>query len=106
MNEVINSIEDGNCDDDLAAILDAVRSRQKVLAARNVRDLSPGDTVRFSNAIRPKYLVGKTATVVKLNKKTVVVDCPEDASYGRFSGSSNVRCPNALIEGRTEEVAA
>jgi hypothetical protein len=105
MNEVINSIEDGNCDDDLAAILDAVRLRQKTLAARQVRDLSPGDTVRFSDAIRPKYLVGKTATVVKLNRQTVVVDCPDDPSYGRFSGSSGVRCPNSLIEGREESVA-
>ena len=105
MNEVISSIEDGHCDDDLSAIIDAVRSRQQVLAARNVRALAPGDTVRFSDSIRPKYLIGKTATVVKLNKKTVVVDCPDDPDYGRFSGSSNVRCPNSLIEGRPEVVA-
>ncbi len=100
MNEVINSIEDGACDDDLTAIISAVRSRQQILAARNVRVLSPGDAVKFSDSIRPKYLIGKTATVVKLNRKTVVVDCPDDPSYGKFSGSSNVRCPNSLIEGR------
>jgi hypothetical protein len=37
VNEVINSIEDGACDDDLTAIISAVRSRQQILAARNVR---------------------------------------------------------------------
>jgi hypothetical protein len=96
---LLDSIIGGAHDSDLDAIVGAIRDRQKILAARTVAAIKPGDTVRFSNEIRPRYLVGKTATVVKVNRQSVVVNCPADPAYGRFEGARNVRCPNALIEG-------
>lgn len=95
----MHSILNGDVDDDLDRIQASIKQRREYLASMTVSFLREGDTVRFSDRIRPKYLQGKTATVVKVNQKTIVVDCPSDPSYGRFSGSKKVRCPNELIEG-------
>lgn len=97
--DIIVEIENGAFDDALVDITEAVKTRTKILADRNARSLSIGDEVQFSDLISPKYLRGLTATVKKINKKTVVVDCPIDPDYGRFSGSKNVKCPNTLILG-------
>lgn len=98
---IIQDISSGNHDDNLRDIILAAQGRTKTLSNRKVQDLDiqPGDEVRFSNSIRPKYLIGKTAKVVKLNSKSVVIDCPADPSYGRFENSKGVRCPNSVIEG-------
>lgn len=98
MNKTLLSIINGESDSELDAIAEAVRTRKHALASINVVSVSHGDTVRFSDRIRPKYLVGLTAEVVKRNPKSVVVNCPSDLRYGRFSGARNVRCPNDLIE--------
>jgi len=99
--EVVRAIRSGAFDPaDLAAIDSAVRTRRKIEIERKVQDLgiAPGDTVKFSTAIRPKYLIGATAEVVKVNQKSVTVKCPDDPAYGRFQGKRSVRCPNGLIE--------
>jgi len=100
VEDIIVEIKNGAFDDALTDITDSVKTRTKILAALNARSLSIGDEVTFSDAISPKYLRGLTATVVKINQKTIVVDCPSDYRYGRFSGSKKVKCPNTLIEGR------
>lgn len=99
MSATIADIQDGKLDDDLDIITEAIRDRRKLLASRKVIGIKPGDTVQFSDNIRPKYLVGRTATVVKRNTKSIVVSCPDDPAYGRFQNSKNVRCPNDLIAG-------
>ena len=98
-NPILLAIINGEADDSLDAIRSAIAARRQSLASINVAALHAGDTVRFSNAIRPKYLVGLPATVVKLNRESVVVNCPNDPAYGRFTNHRNVRCPNSLIEG-------
>jgi hypothetical protein len=97
---VLLSIINGEADNDLDAIIQAVRTRRQSLASLNVSSLHVGDTVHFSAEIRPRYLIGLPATVVKINPKSITVNCPDDADYGRFQGSKNVRCPNSLIQGR------
>lgn len=99
MESLLENIRDGEHDGALDQIVEAVRERKKTLANWTMRSLKPGDEVRFSDQIRPKYLVGRTATVQKINRQSIVVSCPDDPTYGRFCGSQNVRCPNTLIEG-------
>lgn len=96
---IISEIIIGEHDDALVNIDQAITERRKSLARATALTLCPGDEVRFSDTIRPKYLIGKTATVYKVNRQSIVVSCPDDPSYGRFQGSYNVRCPNHLIEG-------
>lgn len=95
----INAIQDGACDEHFDLVYGAIKERKSILASRNVVGVRTGDTVTFSNSIRPKYLIGMTATVVKRNPKSVVVTCPDDPAYGRFQNARNVRCPNSLIAG-------
>lgn len=98
MSTYIDDILNGECDGKLLDQLeDAIRERRASLANRRRFKLAKGDTVTFSDVIRPKYLVGLKATVEKVNPKSVVVSCPDDASYGRFRNAKNVRCPFALI---------
>lgn len=99
-NAIIDTIIGGGHDDSLDSLSDAIKQRRQIVAARTASSLRSGDTVAFSDLIRPKYLVGLTATVVKVNRQSVVVNCPDDASYGRFRNAKNVRCPNSLIAGK------
>lgn len=97
--QFVGGIALGEYDEHLDQIIDLVRARQKETSRKRLATIRTGQTVRFSTTIRPKYLVGKTATVVKVNHQSIVVSCPDDPSYGRFQNSKNVRCPNSLIAG-------
>ena len=99
-DEMLMSITRGDLDGDLRAIEEAVRERERTLARVTTLGLKVGDEVEFSQGIRPKYLAGLTATVVRKNAQSVVVDCPNDSRYGRFAGAKGVRCANALIAGK------
>jgi len=69
-----------------------------VTREQKVRMYSPGETVRFNSKIRPKYLAGLEATVVKCNRTTITVSCPNYAAYGRFQGKTQVRTPIEVVE--------
>lgn len=97
--DLYQQILNGQYDDDLADITEAIRTRKQLKAKTTVMGIKVGDTVRFSTTIRPKYLVGLPATVVKRNRESVVVSCPNTPDYGRFAGGKNIRCSNILIEG-------
>lgn len=101
-DDFITAILDGDLDGDLDRLTAAIRDRKQTVAARVRYQVRPGDTVRFSDVIRPRYLVGLTATVTRANPKSIVVSCPQDSAYGRFAGAQNVRCPLELIEGKVE----
>lgn len=96
---LLDAILGGLHDAELAEIAGAIRDREKIVQRRAASALSPGDTVKFSDSIRPKYLVGLPVTVVKINPQSIVVNCPSESAYGRFSGAKRVRCPLALIAG-------
>lgn len=92
------AILDGKFDEDLDAITGAVRQRRKQVDSIKLLFCGPGDTVQFNSTIRPKYLQGLTATVVKVNKTTITVTCPDDPRYGRFQNSKAVKCPSSLFD--------
>ena len=83
------------------ASLDAVgamlKDHRAFLADLNTMSLGVGDTITFTKPLRPVYLIGKTATVTKVNDKTVVVDFPNDPAMRRYSGASGVRVPKSCV---------
>lgn len=94
LTAVLTAILNGEFDGDERAIYDAFKTRRGVAAQIAAASYKPGDRVRFTDAVRPKYLIGVEANVVKVNAKTVVVKM--DSVQGRFGGET--RCPAELIE--------
>lgn len=91
----------GAHDADLDAAERAIRERRRILAAAAVADVRRGDTVRFNDTIRPKYLAGLRATVERVNGKSLAVKVvAEDAATAQRFGYSTFRCPVTLIEGK------
>jgi hypothetical protein len=86
---IIPGIMTGQYDDELEGIIGAINHRRKMLreasAAGVFHTLKPGDKVRLVN-LRPKYLVGQTATVVRKNQTRVVVTIDNPPIGGRFQG--------------------
>ena len=88
-------IINGKLDDHLSSISDFIKMRRQKLAAQFGNSLSSGDTVTFNSKTRPKYLIGKQAEVIRVNKTTATVKPLEAA--GRFSGEP-IRCPLSLLD--------
>jgi len=97
---IAGQIRHGEFDDSLEAILDAVTERRK--ATRSVRvaqafsGLSVGDTVRFNDKTRPKYLVGVEGTITRKRQSKVEVTIGADA--GKFRAGSPIVVPVELID--------
>ncbi|HUW01783.1 MAG TPA: hypothetical protein VMW08_05490 [Acidimicrobiales bacterium] len=97
---IAGQIIHGEFDDSLDAILDAVTQRRK--ATRNVRvaqafaGFAVGDTVRFNDKTRPKYLVGVEGTITK--KRQSKVEVTLTAGVGKFFAGSPIVVPVELID--------
>jgi hypothetical protein len=100
IEDVIATILSGELDGQEDRIRAAMKSRSRVLLEDKVYTLKIGDTVRFNSHARPKYIQGLTATVLKLNQSSVVVQMKGEA--GRFTGSTP-RCPIAIVDKVEEE---
>ncbi len=98
IDEAYALIEDGRCDDDLDGLAHAIKMRRDEIAFSQAEGLRPGDEIAFKAPISPKYLIGLKAEVVKVNRKSVVVDIPADPAYRRFRGGQGVRCPISCVE--------
>lgn len=99
--ELIARITAGEMDDHFIEIKDAIRNRQSVLDHKKRQFLAPGDKVTFAPNIRPKYLAGGTAEVVKVLQKNVtikILDIPQSVGMGnRFRPGQVIRCPIDLL---------
>lgn len=96
--ELHAALRNGDFDDNLENLRNAVNHRQKYLAVSNLRTIREGDTIRFAAIAHPTYLVGLTAKVLVVRGKSITVECPTDHRYGRFSGARNLRVPATLVE--------
>jgi hypothetical protein len=94
---LLADIRDGKLDASLDEIKDLVRCRQediKDAEARKLRyTIKVGDTVYFTNEVRPTYLQGVPAIVRKFNPKKIVIDLLKPA--GRFH--KGVICPPSML---------
>jgi len=94
-NTVIAAILKGELDDNLDNIIYVVRERKEALARATFWTLKPGDKVRFTQTVKPRYLAGQTGILVALRQKKVTVKL-DDGPTGRFGGQ--IVTPVTLIE--------
>lgn len=92
INELLTAIRNGNYDQNLDGIRHAIIDRQKAKAPK-AYEFHPGQRVFFNSKVRPQYLQGVAATVVKINQVKIVVDLERPA--GRYY--KGVTVPTTLI---------
>ncbi len=98
---IIDGIFSGKNDEALDAIVQAIKDRRNILAARMGDELSIGDKVVFNSKTSPKYMIGVTATVVRKKQKKIVVVIDEgqgDGNHGRFSAGVEINTSPSLLD--------
>jgi len=90
--ETIFGIDDPG---ELSRISDALRARSKELESRKAWQFKRDDKVVFNSKASPKYLIGVTGVVKKVNKTRAIVAIGPDG--GRFA-NSQPSCPFAIID--------
>lgn len=93
------AIADGRLDDHLTALAEAVHARQHLLhtvrSATALATLCPGDRVRITEAVSPRYLAGMHGTVIDVDDHAATIRLPRPV--GRFH-RGQVRCPPLALE--------
>ena len=92
---MINDIKQGKYDEQLDMIVQAVKARKEALQPQ-IWEFEVGDLVVLNENTRPKYLQGKTAKVVKINRSKIVVNIDGMEYPDKYSG--NVTVPLALVD--------
>lgn len=101
--QLCDEIDDGMFDDGLEEIARAVQSRRDVvhrrLARRLQRELAVGDRVMLTNGIKPRYLEGMSATVIRLqlDQQAAVVDLDALPTPGRGRPSNEAPRKKMLV---------
>lgn len=100
MNEtLLSEILDGFYDSELGALERAIRERKDSLNLRKIYSFKSGDMVEFNFSVRPKYLKGLKAKVVRANQKTLTVSIvEEDKATARRYGYCSFRTPLSLVD--------
>lgn len=93
--DVILSILNGQEDERLDNIAEAIRQRKRAVALSRAATLKPGDKVRITGGISPKYLIGLVGEVAgpPQGDRIPVKLGPE---AGRYSGTA--RTPISCVE--------
>lgn len=97
-NDLLLAVTSLTSVEEIDTVIELARQRRNVLLSVSASTLRAGSAAKFSSEVRPKYLIGLPVEVVKRNAKSVAVDCPDDAQYGRFRACKKVRVPLTLIE--------
>jgi len=97
---LLDAIADGELDDHLTALADAIHARRELLetvnSAKALAMLCLGDRVRFNNTTRPQYLRGVEGVVIELDQHTATVRVHQP--IGRFRTGEIRRCPPLLLD--------
>ena len=103
---LLDAIADGDLDDHLTALAEAVDARRLLLhtvrSATALAILCVGDVVQINQAVSPRYLAGLRGTVIDVDDHAATVRLP--GPVGRFS-TGQVRCPPLVLE-KTADIAA
>ena len=87
VKDIVAEVLSGKLDDHLSYISNTVRGRREELTSRVAASLQMGDAVKIIG-IKPKYMIGATAKIVRVNRKRAVVNLDRD--FGRFHGDITV----------------
>jgi hypothetical protein len=96
---LLDAIVDGELDDHLTALAEAVDARRRLLqtvrSATALATLCVGDEVRINHAVSPRYLAGLQGTVIDIDDRAATIRLPRPV--GRFS-AGRVRCPPLALD--------
>jgi hypothetical protein len=96
---LLGAIADGELDDHLTALAEAVDARQRLLltvrSATALAVLCVGEEVRINHAVSPRYLAGLQGTVIEVDDHAATIRLPRPV--GRFS-TGHVRCPPLALD--------
>jgi hypothetical protein len=96
---LLESIANGELDDHLVAIGDAVHARRHLLltvrSATALAELCVGDSVRINHTVSPRYLHGLHGTIVEIDDRVATVRLQRPV--GRFR-SGQIRCPALALD--------
>jgi hypothetical protein len=96
---LLNAIADGELDEHLTALADAVHARRHLVdtvrSATALAQLCVGDDVRINHTISPQYLRGLRGTITRIDdeRATVCLHRP----VGRFH-TGEIRCPPLTLD--------
>jgi len=94
---LLDAIADGQLDDHLTALPEAVEARRRLLhtvrSATALATLCVGDHVRINHDVSPRYLAGLQGTIVDIDDHGATIP----SAVGRFS-TGRVRCPPLALE--------
>ena len=97
--QLLEAIADGELDEHLVAIADAVQARRDLLhtveSANALADLCVGHTVMFNRRVRPRYLERQLAVITELDDRAVTVRLWRPV--GRFR-DGELRCPPLALQ--------
>ena len=103
---LLDAIADGELDDHLTALAEAVDARRRLLltvrSATALAVLCVGDEVRINHAVSPRYLAGLQGVVIEVDDHAATIRLPRPV--GRFS-TGHVRCPPLALD-KLADVAA
>ncbi len=96
---LLNATADGDLDDSLHALADAIDARLHLLhtvkAANALAELCVGDQVRINHTARPQYLHGAHGRIIDLDDHTATI-CLHHP-IGRFT-IGQIRCPPLALD--------
>jgi len=87
VKDIVAEVLSGKLDDHLSYISKTVRGRREELTSIVAASLQMGDAVKIID-IKPKYMIGVTAKIVRVNRKRAVVDLDRD--FDRYRGEITV----------------
>lgn len=91
-NDFAVPVLSGDMDEYLDGMMQTIQLRKKDMAPK-IWEYQVGDRIRLKNA-NPKYLIGATGTVRKINRTKIVIDL--DEAHGRFF--RNINTPLSMVE--------
>jgi hypothetical protein len=104
--QLLDAIAAGELDEHLVAIADAVHACRQLLhtvrSAKTIAELCVGDTVVFTNRVRPRYLEHELAEVISIDERSVAVRLWRPV--GRFR-EGDLRCPALALRKLNRETA-
>ncbi len=104
---LLDAIANGELDEHLAALADAIHARRELLhavrSAAALAELCVGDAVRINRHIRPRYLCHEHGVIVDLDDHWVTVRLLRPV--GRFRGGE-IHCPPLALDNRPCHLAA
>lgn len=95
-DEVALDILNGGHDGSLDELANAIKNRRKLLAGRIRFSLHQGDRVKVVGDLRPRYLIGLTGTIERVNQTTVTMKFDDPDAARRYS--AGVRMPLEYVE--------